>query len=100
MPQPFGVIPTVPCRTAWNGSVEIGEVRPDGCTFGYAGRQPAMDTYEVVPQGRENGMSQYVCRAQGSNTVRVGKVSENQAGCHIGMQGSEAVATVYEVLGD
>jgi hypothetical protein len=184
---PFRVTLLAPCRAAWRGALQVGEVRDGGCVFGFAGQQVMVDRYEVLvaspwmtwapavplaldgiaiaggsengdklyvcraaaggglhvgkikrsalgcsvtdgrrevvakrfelliprwrtgtedslpvsalPQGRENGASQYLCRAQRSNTVQIGRVSENQAGCHIGMQGSEAVATVYDVLG-
>lgn len=185
---PFRVTPLVACRAAWRGTLQVGEVRDGGCTFGFGGQQVMADRYEVLitspwmtwapavplalggiaigggsengdklyicraavagglhigkikqsalgcnvtdgrreiiakrfelliprwrtgtegtlpvsalPQGREKGTSQYLCRAQRNNTVQIGKVSENQAGCHIGMQGSETVATVYEVLGE
>jgi len=185
---PFRVMPLVACRAAWRGSLQVGEVRDGGCTFGFGGQQVMADRYEVLmaspwmtwvpavpltlggsaivggsengtklyvcraaaagglhigkikqsalgcsvpdgngetvakrfelliprwrtgtegtlpvsamPQGRENGSSQYLCRAQRNNTVQIGKVSENQAGCHIGMQGSEVVALVYDVLGE
>lgn len=184
----FRVTPLVACRAAWRDSLQIGEVRDGGCTFGFGGQQVMADRYEVLvaspwmtwapavplafggtaiaggsesgdklyvcraaaggglhvgkikqsalgcsvtdgrhevvakrfellvprwrtgtegtlpvsalPQGRENGTSQYLCRAQRNNTVQIGKVSENQAGCHIGMQGGEVVATVYDVLGE
>ncbi len=185
---PFRVTPLVACRAAWRATLQIGEVRDGGCTFGFGGQQVMAEQYEALvaspwmtwapavplslggtaiaggsengdklyicraaagggvhigkikqsalgcnvtdgrrelvakrfelliprwrtgtegtlpvsalPQGRENGASQYLCRAQRNNTVQIGRVSENQAGCHIGMQGGEAVATVYDVLGE
>jgi len=107
------------CRAAANGGLHIGKIKQAalGCSVTDGRREVVAKRFELLvprwrtgtegtlpvsalPQGRENGVSQYLCRAQRNNTVQIGKVSENQAGCHIGMQGGEAVAAVYDVLGE
>lgn len=106
------------CRAAAGGGLHVGKTRQSalGCNVTDGRREVVATRFELLvprwrtgtegtlpvsalPQGRENGASQYLCRAQRSSTVQVGRVSENQAGCHIGVQGGEAVATVYDVLG-
>lgn len=107
------------CRAAAGGGLHVGKIKQAalGCSVTDGRRELVAKRFELLvprwrtgtegtlpvsalPQGRENGASQYLCRAQRNNTVQIGKVSENQAGCHIGMQGSEAVAPVYDVLGE
>ena len=107
------------CRAAAAGGLHVGKIKRSalGCSVTDGRREVVAKRFELLvprwrtgtegslpvsalPQGRENGASQYLCRAQRGNTVQIGRVSENQGGCHIGMQGSEAVATVYDVLGE
>lgn len=42
--------PLFVCRTSFNGSIQIGKVRPEftGCNFGYGGREMTGNPYEVL----------------------------------------------------
>ncbi len=111
--------PLYVCRAATAGGLHVGKIKRSalGCSVVDGRREVVAERFELLmprwragtegtlpvaalPEGRENGVSQYLCRAQRSSTVQIGKVSEDQAGCHIGMQGGEVVVTMYEVLGD
>lgn len=107
------------CRAAAAGGLHIGKIKQSasGCSVPDGRGELVAKRFELLiprwrtgtegtlpvsamPQGRENGNSQYLCRAQRNNSVQIGKVSGNQAGCHIGMQGGEVVVPVYDVLGE
>ena len=52
----------------------------------------------AFPGGRENGTVQYPCRALAGGAMQIGKAGPALAGCHIGVQGTEAVVREFEVL--
>lgn len=109
--------PFFTCRATDRFGLHPGKVKqgPIGCSIVSEGREMIVDRFEVLATrwlgghagtvpigaavaGRENGDSQYICRAVSRDTVQVGKVSEALGGCHIGMQSREVVLPDYEVL--
>jgi hypothetical protein len=107
------------CRAAAAGGLHVGKIKrgSTGCGVVAGAQETIVERFELLvarwhagtegtmpvdamPAGRENGASQYVCRGQSSDTVQIGKVSENLSGCHVGMQGSEIVLADYQVLGE
>ena len=117
----FNVTPLNPCRTAYQASIQVGEVAAGdrGCSFAFGGRQVTEAKYQVliqapwmtwtsgiprqlpvdaVPAGTEGGEMFYICRASDRTGLHTGKIKGSASGCSIVSQGREVVTTQFAIL--
>ncbi len=119
--QKFSLAPLYPCRTFYQGGIQVGEVASGdrGCRFGFGGRQVTEQKYQVlwdapwmvwvagifhqippdaVVAGTEGGEPFYMCRAGDDQGLHPGKVRQSATGCSIVSNGKESVARQFAVL--
>ena len=110
------------CRTMYNGSMQLGKVRPGlgGCYFAYSGSEVSMPSYQVLMGGyyhwvRWNGgipgravqggydappqsMPLFVCQAPYGNGMHPGKTRPDWDSCDISWGGREVFVHGFAVL--
>ena len=117
----FGLLTLYPCRAAYQGSVQVGEVASGdrGCSFGFGGRQVTEPKYQVLWQapwmtwvpgivhqlapsaiaaGIEGGELFYICRSSDQSGLHPGKVKQSSPGCSISSEGKELTARQFSLL--
>ncbi len=117
----FGLQALSPCRVAYQGSVQVGEVAlgDRGCSFGFGGRQVTETRYQVLWQapwmtwvpgiahqlvqsaiaaGTEGGELFYICRAADAAGLHPGKIKPSSPGCSIASDGRELLARQFSLL--
>jgi hypothetical protein len=110
------------CRTMYNGSMQLGKVRPGlgGCYFAYSGSEVSMPSYQVLMGGyyrwvRWNGgipgravqggndvppqsLPLFVCQAPYGNGMHPGKTRPDWDSCDISWGGREVFVHGFAVL--
>jgi hypothetical protein len=105
--------PVYVCRGRYSGSTHPGKLVGDKCYIGYAGREIALDRYQILvgngkwkkPEdgytgvlvaGTENGEPLYLCRGRHAWGMNPGKVVADK--CNVGYNGEEKILDKFEVF--
>jgi hypothetical protein len=110
-----------PCRAVYQSAVHIGQTNGNGmgCSFGYGGKTITSQNFMVLlyspwlswapaaahnlpgsalAGGEEGGEPQYVCRAQTSQGLMIGKIKQSSVGCSVASEGKEVIVARFEVM--
>ena len=107
------------CRAGDRTGVHPGKVKQSspGCSFPSEGNEVVATQFSLLvprwvagnagtipvtalPVGNERQDLIYLCRTQMKNTVQIGKITEQFAACHVGMQGGENASQAYDILSE